>query len=202
MAEEFKISEWLAKAKEDPKVAAQPLIIVAAVLFGGYKFAYSPKVIELDKELKKNKKVETDIKSVQSAVNNIEDIKLDIEEKKASFNKAKTMCYRKGEMTSFLRRVREIAQKAGIEVKSVNPQPISPIAMGEIAMEKFPVSFFYTGDLTTLGTFLRLIELEEKITFLTMPTLSPNASGTFEVELTPTTILLPDSLAIEPAVEP
>lgn len=198
MAEEFKISEWLAKAKEDPKVAAQPLVIIAAVLFGGYKFAYSPKVVELGKELKKNQKIEADIKKVQSAVNNIEDIKLDIEEMKARFNKAKTMCYRKSDMTAFLRRVRELALKAGIEVKSVNPLPISPLSLGGMPAERFSVSFYYTGDLLKLGTFMRLVELEEKITFLNMPTLSPNASGTFEVELTPTTILLPDSMAVEP----
>lgn len=198
MAEEFKISEWLTKAKEDPKIAAQPLVIIAAVLFGGYKFAYSPKAVELTKELKKNQRVEADIKRVQSAVDNIEDIKLEIEEMKARFSKAKTMCYKKSEVTVFLRRVRELAQKAGIEVKSVNPMPVSPITLGGISAEKFSVSFYYTGDLLKLGTFMRLIELEEKITFLNMPTLSPNASGTFELELTPTTILLPDSVVAEP----
>jgi len=198
MAEEFKISEWLTKAKDDPKVAAQPLIVIAAVLFGGYKFAYSPKVVELSKELKKNQRVEADIKTVQSAVDNIEDIKLDIEEKKSRFSKAKATCYRKSDMTAFLRRVRELAQNAGIEIKSVNPLPISQISIGGITVDKFSVSFYYTGDLLKLGTFMRLIELEDKITFLNMPTLSPNSSGTFELELTPTTILLPDSLAVEP----
>jgi len=83
MAEEFSITDWLKKAKDDPKVAAQPLVIVAAVAFMGYKFLYSPKVIELAKELKKNKGVEDQIKTVESAVENLEEIKLDIEERKA-----------------------------------------------------------------------------------------------------------------------
>jgi hypothetical protein len=69
--------------------------------------------------------------------------------------------------------------------------------MGEISVEKLPVSIYFTGDIVTLGTFLRLIEKEEKITFLSLPSLSPNASGQFELELTPTTILISDELAEE-----
>lgn len=196
MAEAFKISDWLAKAKEDPKVAAQPLLIAAGILFGGYKGLYAPKTIELARELKKNAGIEAQIKKVKTAVDNIEDIKLDIEEKKAEFKKATGLCYRKSEMTTYLRRVRELAQLAGIEVKSVNPQPVIPITMGTITLEKFPVSFFYSGDLVKLGTFLRLVEKEEKITFLSMPALAPNASGTFEMDLTPITLLIPDSLLV------
>ncbi len=197
MAEEFSITDWLKKAKDDPKVAAQPLIVVAAVAFMGYKFLYSPKVIELAKELKKNKGVEGQIKTVESAVENLEEIKLDIEERKAKWAKALKVCYRKSEMTAFLRRVRELAQRAGINVKSVNPQAITPQQVGQISTEKFPVSFFYTGDLTQLSIFLRLVELEEKVTFISIPPLTPNASGLFEVELTPTTILVPDQLVLD-----
>ncbi len=194
MAEEFSITDWLAKAKEDPKVAAQPLIIAVALLFGGYKFLYAPKTIELAKEEKKSKGIENNIKKVKSAVDNIEDIKLDIEDKKEKLNKAKTELYRKSEMTKFLRRVRELALKAGIEVKSVNPQPITPVQLGQVTAEKLPVAFSFNGDMQKLGVFLRLIEKEEKLTFIQLPDLAPNASGTFELELIPTTILLPDDV--------
>ncbi len=198
MAEEFKITDWLAKAKEDPKVAAQPLLIAAAVLFGGYKGLYAPKVVELAKELKKNTALETKIKTVEEAIENIEDIKLDIEEKKSTFSKATALCYRKSEMTNYLRRIRELAQKAGIDVKSVNPQALTPLSIGTISLEKCPVSFFFSGDLVKLGTFLRLVEMEDKITFLEMPPLTPNASGTFEMDLSPATILIPDNMLVTP----
>jgi Tfp pilus assembly protein PilO len=192
MAEEINITEWLKKAKEDPKVAAQPFMIIAGVAFAGYKALYSPKVVELTKELKKNQRLESDIKNVESAIENIEDIKLDIEERKSKFGQAQKICYRKSEMTVFLRRVRELAQQAGITVKSVNPQAIVPHQIGNITVEKFPVSIYFTGDLVQLGIFLRLIEKEEKLTFLSLPPMIPNASGTFEFDLSPTTILIPD----------
>ncbi len=197
MAEELNISEWLKKAKDDPKLAAQPLLIVAALAFMGYKFLYSPKVIELGKEIKKNQRVEADIKTVESAIENLEDIKLDLEDRKAKWETAQKLCYKKAEMTSFLKRVREIAQRAGINVKSVNPQTITPTQVGKVTVENFPVSFFYTGDLVQMGTFMRLLELEEKITFISIPPLAPNASGVFEVELTPTTILVPDKIEVQ-----
>ncbi len=197
MAEELNISEWLKKAKDDPKLAAQPLLVVAALAFMGYKFLYSPKVIELGKEIKKNQRVEADIKTVESAIENLEDIKLDLEDRKAKWETAQKLCYKKAEMTSFLKRVREIAQRAGINVKSVNPQTITPTQVGKVTVENFPVSFFYTGDLVQMGTFMRLLELEEKITFISIPPLAPNASGVFEVELTPTTILVPDKIEVQ-----
>jgi Tfp pilus assembly protein PilO len=194
MAEGVSISDWLKKAKEDPKLALQPFLIIGAVAFMGYKFLYAPKTIEIAKELKKSKGVADQIKKVETAIENIEDIKLNIEERKAKWTASQKLCYRKSEMTSFLRRVRELAQKAGIEVKSVNPQPISQMQVGQVSVEKFPVSFFYTGDLVTIATFLRLVELEEKISFLSIPHLLPNASGSFEVEFVPTTILVPDQM--------
>ncbi|EKD84172.1 MAG: hypothetical protein ACD_39C00206G0001, partial [uncultured bacterium] len=140
MAEGFSISEWLKKAKNDPKVAAQPLVIVAALAFGGYKGLYAPKAAEILKEEKKIKGIEANIKKVQSAVDNIEDIKLDIEDKKSKLSQAVKKCYRKSEMTSFLRRVRELATQAGIPIKSVNPQPLTQEKLGLATVEKFPVS--------------------------------------------------------------
>lgn len=194
MAEQASLTQWLAKAKEDPKVAAQPVVIILALFFGGYKGLYAPKVAELQKQEKKTKGVEGNIKKLESAVENLEDIKLDIEEKKNAWKKAQSLCYRKSEITKFLRRVRELAEMAEVPVKSVNPQAISKIPLGEIEVEKLPVSIFFTGDLVKLGVFLRLIEKEEKITFLSLPNLTPNASGVFELELAPTTILIPDEL--------
>ena len=197
MAEEINITKWLAQAKEDPKVAAQPVVIALGIFFAGYKVLYAPKVGELAKQEKRTKGIEGQIKNLESAVENIEDIKLEIEETKNSLKKAKNLCYRKSEMTKFMRRVRELAKLADIPVKSVNPQTIVGLKLGEFAVEKLPVSIFFTGDLVRLGTFLRLVEKEEKITFLNLPTLVPNASGTFELELVPTTILIPDEMMAE-----
>jgi Tfp pilus assembly protein PilO len=197
MAEQVNITEWLAKAKEDPKLAAQPVIIVAALFFLGYKFLYAPVTKKLMLQERRTKKVEGQIKRVESAADNLDDLKLEIEEKKAEWKKTQQLCYKKSEMTKFLRRIRELAELAGIPVKSINPQSISPMKMGEISVEKLPVSIYFTGDIVTLGTFLRLIEKEEKITFLSLPSLSPNASGQFELELIPTTILISDELAEE-----
>jgi Tfp pilus assembly protein PilO len=197
MSEQVNITEWLAKAKEDPKLAAQPVIIVAALFFLGYKFLYAPQVGELEKQEKKTKRVEGSIKRVESAADNLEDLKLEIAEKKAAWKESQQLCYKKSEMTKFMRRVRELANLAGIPVKSINPQSISPLKLGEISVEKLPVSIYFTGDLVKLGTFLRLIEKEEKVTFVSLPNLTPNASGLFEIELIPTTILIPDELAAE-----
>jgi hypothetical protein len=102
-------------------------------------------------------------------------------------------------MTSFLRRVRELAAQAGIPLKSVKPLPLDPKTIGNVAAEKCTVTFGFSGNLVQLATFLRLVEKEEKITFLGMPTLAPNASGTFDVELSPTTILIPDEMAMKQA---
>ncbi len=197
MADEALLTNWLAKAKEDPKNAAPPVVIILALFFGGYKALYAPNTAILLKQDKATKGIEAQIKKLESAVENLEDIKLEIEEKKAQWKKTQQLCYRKSEITRFLRRVRELATLAGIPVKSVNPQQISPLPLGELAFEKLPVSIYFTGDLVTLGIFLRLIEKEEKITFLNLPSLVPNASGTFELELVPTTILIPDELVIE-----
>ncbi|HAE38723.1 MAG TPA: hypothetical protein DCG57_08805 [Candidatus Riflebacteria bacterium] len=201
MAEEFSLTDWLKKAKEDPKVAAQPLVIVAALAFGGYKGLYAPKSIELKKEEKKISALQGQLKEVQGAVDDKENILLDIEDKKAQLNKSIKLCYRKSEMTSFLRRVRELAAQTGIPIKSVQPQPLVPINIGTASAERCSVTFSFSGDLVQLATFLRLIEKEEKITFINMPNLSPNASGTFDLELTPTTILIPDEMAMKASEE-
>lgn len=201
MAEEINITDWLKKAKEDPKNLAPPVVIVLALLFLGHKFLYAPKTIELKKVDRNLKRIEREINGIESAVESIEDIKLDIAEKKAQLNKILKLCYKKSEMTSFLRKVRELARQAGVPVKSLNPKPIIPIKIGSIDAELFSVSFNFSGDIVQLGVFLRLLEKEEKITFNKMPNLKPNASGTFVLELTPTSILLPDNLSIKTNIE-
>lgn len=195
MTEQVNITEWLANAKEDPKLAAQPVIIILGLFFIGYKALYAPKVVELERELRKNSRVERDIKQIQSAGDNIENIKLEIEDERESWRKARNLCYKKSEATQFMRRVREIAQITGINIRNVNPKSISPQKLGEITVEKFPVTFNFNGDLVKLGMFLRLLEKEEKISFITLPRLETNASGVFDMELGPTTILIPDELA-------
>jgi Tfp pilus assembly protein PilO len=195
MAEEISITDWLQKAKEDPKVAAQPVVIVLAILFGGYKALYAPNIKTIEKQLKKNKKIVKQIKSVESAVDNIEDIKLEIEEAQAKWKKTKALCYKNTEVTKFLRRVRKLGKISGIKMRNPTPQPKEPITIGEITLEKFPVSFYFSGDLLTLARFLRNVEKEEKLTFLSLPALTPNASGTFEMELSPTAVFLPADLS-------
>eukprot|EP01156_Anaeramoeba_ignava_P003331 Anaeramoba_ignava/a221942_10.p2 GENE.a221942_10~~a221942_10.p2 ORF type:complete len:206 (+),score=36.36 a221942_10:264-881(+) len=195
MAEEISITDWLQKAKADPKVAAQPIVIILAVLFGGYKALYAPNVGAIEKQLKKNKKIIKQIKSVESAVDNIEDIKLEIEEAQSKWKETKNLCYKSTEVTKFLRRVRHLGKISGIEMRNPTPQPKEELKLGEITLEKFPVSFYFSGDLLTLAKFIRNVEKEEKITFLSLPALTPNASGTFEMELSPTTIFLPMELS-------
>ncbi len=190
MAQEINITEWLAKAKEDPKLFGQPVVIALAIFFAAFKGFYSPQKVLLDKQLKKNARIEKDINKVESAVKNIEDIKLEIEEQRAKWEKTQKLFYNKIEITKFLRRVKELGNKIGLKIRSVNPQPAEPLKIGEFSAEKLPVAFSFSGDLVTLGSFLRLVEKEEKLTFLTLPPLTPNASGLFEIELQPTAVVV------------
>ena len=94
MAEEFKISDWLQSAKEDPKKFAPPVIVVIAIAFVVWKFMYSPKALLIEKELKKHKGIAKERKSFENAANKLEDIKIDIEEKKKKRNEAQALCYK------------------------------------------------------------------------------------------------------------
>ena len=197
MAEEFKISTWLQQSKEDPKKAAPPVVVLVALIFAVWKFGYSPKAILIDKELKKNKRLAGEMKSFKSAANQLEDIKLDIEDKKKKWEENQKLCYKELERTVFLKRVREIANQAGINVKSINPLPDENIKISVIDAKKFSVQFAYTGDLTHLLTFMRFIELEPKITFMPIPNIMPNASGTLDIQITVSAILLPDKISTD-----
>ena len=137
------------------------------------------------------------MKSFKNAANKLEDIKLDIDEKKKKWEGNQKLCYKELERTIFLRRVREIANQAGINVKSINPLSDENIKISVIEAKKFSVQFSYAGDLTHLLAFMRFIELEPKITFMPIPDLMPNASGTIDTQITVSTILLPDKISTE-----
>lgn len=187
------ITEWLEQCKEDPKLYAMPVVLVIAVYFVGYKILYAPNLKPLKKQLRKNKGVERSIKSVKSAANDIEDIKLRLEELRANAEKTKKLFYKPNEATKFMRRIRSLGKMAGVQIKTVNPKPIKPIKLGEISAKQFSVTFDFKGELAKLGTLLRLIEKEEKITFVELPPLIPDASNTFQIELSPSTIMLDES---------
>ena len=197
MAEGFTISGWLQQSKEDPKKAAPPIVALVAIIFAAWKFGYSPKAVLIDKEMKKNKKLAGEMKSFKNAANQLEDIKLDIEDKKKKWEENQKLCYKELERTVFLRRVREIANQAGMNVKSINPLPDEDIKISVIDAKKFSVQFNYSGDLTHLLMFMRYIELEPKISFVPIPNIAPNASGTIDTALTVSTILLPDKISTD-----
>ena len=197
MAEGFSISNWLQQSKEDPKKAAPPVVVLAAIIFAAWKFGYSPKAALIEKELKKNKKLAGEMKSFKNAANQLEDIKLDIENKKKQWEESQKLCYKELERTVFLRRVRELANQAGLNIKSINPIPDENIKVSVIDAKKFSVQFNYSGDLTHLLTFMRFIELEPKVAFVPIPNIAPNASGTIDTVLTVSTILLPDKISTD-----
>ncbi len=194
--ENFSISEWLQKTKEDPKQGAIPLVFVAGLAFAVWKFLYSPKTALITKEERKIKNLNSEMNKFKDAANKLEDIKIDIEEKKKQWADTQKLCYKELERTQFLRKVRELANMSGINVKSVNPLPDEPVKVGVIDAKKFSVDFAYSGDLIKILTFMRFIELEPKICFMPIPGLTPNASGTFDTTITVSTILLPDVIQI------
>ena len=197
---EINITNWLQETKEDPKKALPIVAGIAAAIFLVWKFGYQPKAALITKELKKNKGIERDMKNFKNAANQLEDIKLNIEEMKERWKTSQNLCYKEMERTDYLKRIRELATKADINVKSINPLPEEEIRIGVVPAKKFSVQFNYSGNLEHLLTFMRLIELEPKICFMPIPSLKPNASGTFEMPLKVTTILLPDeNISIEAA---
>ena len=197
MAEEIKITEWLQKVKEDPKQAGAPFLAIAALGFLVHKFFYAPKALLITKEEKKSKSIINEMRNFKDAASRLEDIKIDIEDKKKNWENTQKLCYKELERTQFMRRVREIASKANINVKSVNPLQDESISIGALSAKKFSVTFSYNDNLAKLLTFMRLVELEPKICFMPVPDLSPTASGTFDTSLTVSTILLPDVIEID-----
>ncbi|MBP5467623.1 MAG: hypothetical protein J6Z11_00090 [Candidatus Riflebacteria bacterium] len=196
---EFSITNFLQESKEDPKKIAPIVVIIGLAAFLVWKFGYSPKAAMITNELKKNKGIERDMKNFKNAANQLEDIKLNIEEMTKKWDDSHKLCYKEMERTDFLKRVRELATKANINVKSINPLPEEELTIGVIPAKKFSVQFNYSGDLEKLLTFMRFVELEPKITFMPIPKLAPNASGTFEIALKVSTILFPDVISTDMA---
>ena len=105
MNEEFTLTEWLQKAKEDPKQFAIPVVFILAIAFLDWKFLYAPKAKEILSQTKKNQKVVSEMKNIKDAANKLEDIKIDIEEKKKAWESTKALCYTELKRTDFLRRL-------------------------------------------------------------------------------------------------
>jgi Tfp pilus assembly protein PilO len=194
--ENFSLVDKINQIRNEPKGALPLVVIILTIVFLGYKQLYAPKVVELNKELKKYKGLQGQLGQLQNASQNVDEITLNIEEQKLKFEKAKALCYRKSEMTAFLRRIRELANNAKIDIKSINPQPLTKLMVGEIETEQLAVTFGFSGDLVKLGIFLRMLELEEKITFTNLPKLVPNSNGIFEFNISPVTVLISDNLAL------
>ena len=84
-----------------------------------------------------------------------------------------------------------------MKIRNIAPLQDVPMKLGVVDAKKFSVQFAYSGDLTKLLTFMRLIELDNKTTFMPIPNLKINASGTFDLSLIVTTVLLPDVISTE-----
>ncbi len=196
---EISLMEWLDKAKADPKVAAQPIIAVVAILALGWKFGYAPVQVEIAKELKKNKGVQDQIKGLEAAVANIEDIKINVAEMKKKWDEVQSLCYNKNEAHKFLQDLRQIGRDVGLDIKNITPQPTVQKTYDTLIYEEYPIKIAFTGTLAQLGIFLRKLEKHPKITFLTLPPIVPDASGTLRIDLLPSTILLSDQRVEAPA---
>lgn len=190
MAEEVRLYEWCLKAKDDPKLAAQPIVILVAIIVLCWKFLYSPQKIVLEKEKKKNKAIQDQIRELESAVANIDEIKIEVNDLKKDRLEAEELCYSKPKAPQFLQDLRRLAKESGLDLKSINPQPPVPKNFETISFDEYPVKISFVGDFKQLGTFLRIIEKHKKIISISLPALLPDASGTFKFDITPTAVLL------------
>ena len=187
---EFNFQEWLEKAKQDPKVAAQPVVVIIALIILAYKFLYLPQKVVLAKELKKNKGVQDQIRGLESAVANIEEVKMEVNDLKKSWSEVETRCYKKEEAPLFLQDLRELGKQADVNFKSITPFPAIPKTFETLSYELYPVKVMFLGNFKQLGLLLRAFEKHPKVIAIDLPTLEPDASGTFKFDLTPTTVLL------------
>ena len=198
----FNFQEWLEKAKQDPKVAAQPVVVLVALILLAYKFLYLPQKTLLTKELKKNKGVQDQIRGLESAVANIEEIKMEVNDLKKSWSEVETRCYKKEEAPLFLQDLRELGKKADVNFKSIIPLPSIPKNFETLSYELYPVKITFAGNFKQLGLLLRAFEKHVKVIAIDLPNLEPDASGTFKFDLTPTTVLLnPPAQPTEPPPE-
>ncbi len=190
--EEFSLTEWLAKAKQEPKMAAQPVVVLLAIVFFGWKFFYSPKKVLLEKERKKQKDVQGQMRELETAVENKEELKLEVEELKKKQAELEKICYKKNEAPIFLQDLRKLAKEAGLDIKSINPMPMIPKTFESLVYEEYPVRIAFSGDLAQLGIFLRTMENHPRLIFLDLPPLVPDASGAFKFDLNPTAFVVPE----------
>ncbi|HOT26800.1 MAG TPA: type 4a pilus biogenesis protein PilO [Candidatus Ozemobacteraceae bacterium] len=202
MAEDIKLYEWCLRAKDDPKLAAQPIVILLAVIFLCWKFLYSPQKLLLEKERKKSKSIQDQIRELESAVANIEEIKIEVNDLKKDRLEAEELCYGKMRAPEFLQDLRRIAKQAGLELKSINPQPPVTRSFETITFEEYPVKISFNGDLKQLGIFLRILESHKKIISISLPPLVPDASGTFKFDISPTAVMLPEQQKAPAAAAP
>lgn len=186
------LSQWLQQARSDPKMAVQPLIIVLALAFLGYKFLIAPQKVILAKELKKNKGVQDQIAALTKAAGNLEKVREEVEKLRKVREHTQALCYSAADRAAFLRDVRAWGGQAGLQFKSL--QPIPPVSRNyeKVAYEEVGVKVGFHGDFAQLGTFLRILEMQEKVIFLKLPPLTPDASGTFRFDLQPTAFFLLD----------
>lgn len=191
---EINITEWIETVKEEPKQGVQALIIVFGIMFLIYRQLYLPKANELEVEQRKLSRVEQELNRYSSAGENIEDIKLEIEDMRESWRIAQQICYKRAEMPEFMRRIRELAQKAGFQVRNVRPGRATNINLGGITVEKFPVTVPFSGDFVTLTVFIRLLETEERIVIFSLPTLRPDNDGQFTFNMELSALVIPDNL--------
>ena len=188
------IKDFIAKAKEDQKLAAAPVVILLAIIFIGYKFAYSPQKTLLTKQQKENKGVQDQINSLKAACDNLEGLKIEVAELKKGTELVARQCYRKYEAPVFLQNIREVAKQNGLSIRSINPLPTVPKKFAEILeYEEYPVRIAFEGDFIQLGKFLRAMERYPRLIYLKLPPLKPNASGSFRMDLEPSTILIPEN---------
>ncbi len=188
----FTITEWLEKAKTDQKVAAQPFLIIGAIIFLGWKFLYSPQQITLAKELKKNKGLQDQIATLEAAVADKNKIALEVNEHRKALAAAERMCYQKAESPLFLQDLRNLGKQAQLQIKSITPQPTVARNFETLTYEEFPVKIAFQGTFKQLGIFLRILEMHPKLIKVQLPPLTPDASGTFKFDLMPTAIVIPD----------
>jgi len=192
MAEQPSLMEWLGKAKEDPKLAASPVVVIVALIFFGWKFFYAPQKIALAKELKSNKGVEKQIQALEQAVANKEQIQLEVNDFRKAMEKAEKICYKKSESPVFLQSLKKLGKQAQLDIKNINPQAPVEKTFETLKYEEYPVKINFQGTISQLGIFLRTLEIQEKLIVLALPQLTPDASGTFKFDLLPTVFLLPD----------
>lgn len=191
----FSIQEWLQKAKAEPKLAGPPVLAVVAIVFLAFRFLYSPQQTILTKELKKEKAIMGEITTFQNAVANIEDIKVTVNDLRKAWSEIEKRCYPKSEAPLFLQDLRALAKKAGIDLKNLSPQPSVTKTYETLTYDLYPVRIAFSGTFKDLGIFFRTLETATKTIFLDLPPLEPNPSGTFKLDLIPTTLLLEEKAA-------